>query len=56
MAVTEAKGHNNPLQGTKLCVEGFFLDIPVVDSDLVKATNKVDLRKYGGTPKCTQDG
>ena len=49
--VTEAKGHNNPL-----CVEGVFLDIFVVDSDLVKPTNKVDLRKYGGTLQCTQKG
>ena len=54
--VTESKGHNNPLEGAKLCVEGGFLDIYVVDSDLVKPTNKVDLRKYGGTPQCTQDG
>ena len=53
--VTEAKGHNNPLECAKLCVEGGFLDIFVVDSDLVKLTNKVDLRKYGGTPQCTQD-
>ena len=41
--ITEAKGHNNPLEGAKLCVEGGFLDIFVVDSDLVKPTNKVDL-------------
>ena len=54
--ITEAKGHNNPLEGAKLCVEGGFLDIFVVDSDLVEPTNKVDLRKYGRTPRCTQDG
>ena len=48
--ITEAKGHNNQLEGAKLCVEGGFLNIFVVDSDLVKPTNKVDLRKYGGTP------
>ena len=54
--ITEAKGHNNPLEGAKLCVEGGFLDILVVDSDLGEPTNKVDLRKYGGTPQCTQDG
>ena len=54
--VTEAKGHNNPLEGAKFCVEGGFLDIFVVDSDLVKPTNKVDLQKYVGTPQCTQDG
>ena len=54
--VTEAKGHNNPLEGAKLCVEGGFLDIFVVDSDLVKPTNNVDLQKYGETAQCTQDG
>ena len=54
--ITEAKGHNNPLEGAKLCVEGGFLDIFVLDSDLVEPTNKVDLREYGGTPQCTQDG
>ena len=54
--ITEAKGHNNPLEGAKLRVEGGFLDIFVVNSDLVEHTNKVDLRKYGGTPQCTQDG
>ena len=56
LRVTEAKGHNNPLEGAKLCVEGGFLDIVVVDSDLVQPTNKVDLQKYGGIPQCTQDG
>ena len=54
--ITEAKGHNNPLEVAKLRVEGGFLDIFVLDSDLVEPTNKVDLRKYGGTPQCTQDG
>ena len=54
--VTEAKGHNNPLEGAKRCVEGGFLDIFVLDLDLVEPTNKVDLRKYGGTPQCTRDG
>ena len=54
--ITEAKGHNNPLEGAKLRVEGGFLDIFVLDSDLVEPTNKVDLRKNGGTPQCTQDG
>ena len=54
--ITKAKGHNNPLEGAKLRVEGGFLDIFVVDSDLVKPTNKVDLGKYGGTPQCIQDG
>ena len=51
-----AKEHKNPLEGAKLCVESGFLDIFVVDLDLVKPTNKVDLQKYGGTPQCTQDG
>ena len=45
--VTEAKGHDNPLEGAKFCVEGGFLDIFVVDLDLVEPTNKVDIRKYG---------
>ena len=54
--VTEAKGHNNPFKGAKLCVEGGFLDIFVVDSDLVEPADKVYLQKYGGTPQCTQDG
>ena len=54
--ITEAKGHNNPLKGAKLRVEGGFLDIFVLDSDLVEPTNKVYLRKYSGTPQCTQDG
>ena len=54
--ITEAKGHNNPLEGAQLCVEAGFLDIFVVDSDLVEPTNKVDLGKFSGTPRCTQDG
>ena len=54
--ITETKGHNNPLEGAKLCFEGSSLDISVVDSDSVGPTNKVDLRKYGGTPQCTEDG
>ena len=48
--ITEAKGHNNPLEGAKLCVEGGFLHIFLVDWDLAEPTTKVDLRKYGGTP------
>ena len=43
--ITEAEWHNNPLEGAKLCVEGSFLDIFVVDSDPVEPTNKVDLQK-----------
>ena len=54
--ITEAKGHNNPPEGAQFRVEGGFLDIFVVHSDLVGPTNKVDLRKDGGTPQCTQDG
>ena len=46
--ITEANGHNNPLEGAKLRVEGSFLDIFVLDSDLVEPTKKVDLREYGG--------
>ena len=41
--ITEAKGHNNPLEGAKLCVEGGFLDIFVLNSDPVEPTNKVNL-------------
>ena len=41
--ITEAKGHNNPLEGAKLCVEGGFLDIFVLNSDLMEPTNKVNL-------------
>ena len=54
--VTEAKGHNNPFKGAKLCAEGVFLDILVMDSNLIEPAHKVYLRKYGGTPQCTQDG
>ena len=41
--IAEAKGHSNPLEGAKLCVEGGFLDIFVLNSDLVEPTNKVNL-------------
>ena len=41
--ITDVKGHNNPLKGAKLCVEGGFLDIFVLNSDLVEPTNKVNL-------------
>ena len=41
--IAEAKGHNNPVEGAKLCVEGGFLDIFVLNSDLVEPTNKVNL-------------
>ena len=41
--IAEAKGHNNPREGAKLCVEGGFLDIFVLNSDLVEPTNKVNL-------------
>ena len=54
--ITEAKGHNTLLEGATLRVEGGLLDIFDLDSDLVEPTNKVDFRKYGGTPQCTQDG
>ena len=54
--ITEARGHNNPLEGAKLCVEGGFLDNFVMNSDLVEPADIVYLRKYGGTPQCTQDG
>ena len=52
--VTEAKGHNNPFKGAKLCVEGGFLDIFVMDSNLMEPTDKVYLRKYSGIPQCTK--
>ena len=51
--VTEAKGQNNPFECAKLCVEGGFRDIFVVDSDLVEPADKVYLRKYSATPQCT---
>ena len=41
--ITEANGHNNPLAGAKLFVEGGFVDIFVLNSDLVEPTNKVNL-------------
>ena len=40
--ITEAEGHNDRLEGAKLRVEGGFLDIFVVDSDLGEPTNKVE--------------
>ena len=54
--IAEAEGHNNPLEGAKLRVQGGLLDIFVVDSDLVEPNNKVDLPKNSRTPQCTQDG
>ena len=33
--VTEDKGHNNPFKVAKLCVEGGFLDIFFMDSNLM---------------------
>ena len=54
--VIEAKGHINPLEGAISCVEGGFLNIFVVDSNLVQPSDKVYLGKYGGIPQCTQDG
>ena len=42
--VTEAKGHNNAFEGAKLCVQGSFLDIFVMDSNLMEPTDKVYLR------------
>ena len=42
MAHYRGQGHKNPLEGAKLRVEGGFLDIFVVDSDLVEPTDKVD--------------
>ena len=41
--ITEAKGHYNPLEGAESCVEGSFLEIFVLNSDLVEPTNKVNL-------------
>ena len=54
--VTEAKGHNNPFEGAKLCVEGGFPDIFVMDWNLMEPTDKFSLGKYSGTPRCTQYG
>ena len=39
--VTEAKEHNNPFEGAKLCVQGGFLDIFVMDLNLMESTDKV---------------
>ena len=41
--VKKAKAHNNPFEGVKLCVEGGFLDIFVMDSNLMEPTDKVYL-------------
>ena len=54
--VTEAKRHNNPFEGPKLCVEGGFLDIFIMDSNLMEPTDEVSLRKHGGTCQCTLYG
>ena len=55
-ALQRPKGHNNPFEGAKLCVEGRFLDIFVTNANLMEPTDKVDLRNHGGTPQCTQYG
>ena len=52
----ETKGHNHSFEGAKVCVEDGILDIFVMDSDLMEPTDKVYLRKYSGTPQCTQYG
>ena len=54
--LTEAKGHNNQLEGAKFCVEGGFSDIFGMDLNLMEPTDKVYLRKDGATPQCTQYG
>ena len=54
--VTDAKGHSNPFEGAKLCVEGILFDIFVTDSNVMEPTDKVYVRKGGGTPQCTQFG
>ena len=54
--VTEAKGHNNPFEGPKPCVEAGFFDILIIDSKLMEPTDKVYSRKDGGKPQCTQYG
>ena len=41
--MAEAEGLNNPFEGLQLRVEGSFLDIFVMDSNVVEATDKVDL-------------
>ena len=52
--IVEAKGHNNPFKGLKLRVERGFFDFFVIDSYLMKPTDKIYLRKDGGPPQCTQ--
>ena len=54
--IAEARGHNNPFEGSKLRVEGGFFDIFVMDSNLVEPTDKIYLREDGGTPQCVQYG
>ena len=55
-ALQRPEGITTHSKAPKWRVEGGFLDIFVLDSDLVEPTNKVDFRKYRGTPQCTQDG
>ena len=38
--VTEAEGHNNPFKEAKFCVEGRFLNIVVMDLNLMEPTDK----------------
>ena len=54
--VTEAIVHNNAFECAKLCFEGSFLDIFVMDSNLMEPADKVYLQKYAGTHQCTQNG
>ena len=54
--IAEAEGHNNPFEGPKLCVDGSFFDIFVMDSNLVEPSDKINLGKDGRTPQCTQYG
>ena len=55
-ALQRTKAHNSRFEGAQLCVQGFFCNIFVMDLNLMEPTDKVYVRKHGGTPQCTQYG
>ena len=54
--IGDVKGHNNRFKSPKLCVEGGFSDIFVMDLNVMEPTDKVYLQKDDATPQCTQYG
>ena len=52
--MAEAKRHDDPFEGSKLCIEGVLLDIFVMDSNLMKSTDQVNLQQDRGAPKRAQ--